>query len=557
MVGGIAGVATGAAVKGATSALVKGFMDHVVSPFMAGRKNKKELISRSRAYLRSLDQQTKYIPTIAVQGGKFSLDEVYEPLRLRSKAVDVSYLIDRFPDEIFDINRCVVVVDSAGMGKSTLTKYILRKCLVELKRIPVLVELRRMSVGGSILELICQDFVRSPKGSQLADALVDAMEDGNFLILLDGYDELSDEVREAVSSEIVKMSSAFPHCQFWLTSRPDPALSSFAEFAVFEVSPLEAEQAFSLLHRYDGGGRIAGRLITKIRNSGQIREFLRVPLLVTLLYKAFDYKAVVPLKKNLFFRQVFDALYQDHDLSKEGAYERRKKSALDLDEFHKVLRAIGFITFKKSRIQFPHEQFVSVLEDAIQRAGLKADVGKLRQDLISAVPVFVKEGADYRWAHKSFQDYFAAQFIYYDSGARRELVVRSVAQSERLVAYRGILELIAELDYDLVHECCVLPYLISERDRLAIGREDECFSWAFISEKVLAFAINESFKTSTVNLFRDGSPATIFGALDKKVGYEGGFSEGAGRSFSMFHGWGGTSIAFIGTAQRGGGLYRI
>ena len=257
------------------------------------------------------------------------MESVYEPLELISEQVDSSIRISGYPYQLFDTGRCILVVDYAGMGKSTLTKYIFRCALRELQKIPVLVELRRIKDGETLLDLMCLDFVGEAKGG-VRDELIGAMEEGNFVIFLDGYDELSPAVRQRISEEISKLSAEFQYCNFVLTSRPDPALTSFAGYLRYDIADLSKEEAFSLLRRYDDGRGVAENLISKVSSMPAVDEFLRIPLLVTLLYKAFDYKAVVPIKKNIFYRQVFDALYQDHDLSKEGAFERRKRSNLDI-----------------------------------------------------------------------------------------------------------------------------------------------------------------------------------------------------------------------------------
>lgn len=55
-----------------------------------------------------------------------------------------------------------------------------------------------------------------------------------------------------------------------------------------------------------------------------INEFLKNPLLVSLLFAAFDFKQTIPLKKHIFYRQVFDAYFDSHDLSKGDSYVHEK-----------------------------------------------------------------------------------------------------------------------------------------------------------------------------------------------------------------------------------------
>lgn len=454
--------AAGAVAKGATTALVKGFVDRVVTPFFSGRSSKAALTKAARTYYRNMDVRTRYVPTIAIQGGKFLLESVYEPLDLIADQGDRTSLVfrvDQYPDEVFDRGRCVMIVDSAGMGKSTLTKYIFRRALEELRKIPLLVELRRVKDGMTLLDLFVSDFLGDDAKPQVVSEFEDALREGNFVILLDGYDELSPSVRGDVSSEISKLVSHFPYCNFVLTSRPDPSLASFAEFLHYDIGGLTREQAFSLINRYDSDRGVAKNLIAKIQAMPEVDEFLRVPLLVTLLYKAFDHKAIVPIKRNIFYRQVFDALYQDHDLSKEGAFERRKASSLDVEEFHRFMRNLGFMSFRKGVVQYSMEEFASLVNGALKNSGLKCDAAGLRSDLISAVPLFVKEGAEYRWSHKSFQDYFAAQFIYFDAGQGRDELLQRMFNGENVQRHANLLSLIYEIDQGLVSDLCILPFI--------------------------------------------------------------------------------------------------
>ena len=47
-------------------------------------------------------------------------------------------------------------------------------------------------------------------------------------------------------------------------------------------------------------------------------------------------------------------------------------------------------------------------------------------DLIVTVPLFAKDGNYYRWAHKSLQEYFAAQFIYLDIDDKKSEFLKSL-----------------------------------------------------------------------------------------------------------------------------------
>ena len=478
--------------KGATTALVKSFVERVVTPYFSGKKAKAKIVSGTLKYTRNIEFRTRCVPTIAIQGGTFALDDVYEPLQLIRVGEEKPYRVEGYPSRLFNENRCVVVVDAAGMGKSTLTKYVIRRCLSEYKKIPLLIELRRLKHGQSIIDFICGELVGGNAAGGTIDDLKFSLMEGNYLFLLDGYDEVDPEIREEISGEISRISAEYQYCNFWLTSRPDPALSGFTEFTAFEISKLTFEQACSLLRRYDKGRGLAQTLIDKLDALPQVHDFLGNPLLVTLLYKAFDYKATIPVKRNIFFRQVFDALYQDHDLSKEGAFERRKKSALDIDDFHRFMRALGFVTFKAGKVQYSQVDFTNFIKEAAQKSQLAVDSSKIKADVLSAVPIFVREGNDVRWAHKAFQDYFASQFIYYDSAAVRDDLIEKLFCSESVGRYENILCMLGELDLGLLRERCVLPFL----EKLGLPEsEGWCVTSEFLDGASDVYAVQVSSKT--------------------------------------------------------------
>lgn len=489
------------------SKLVKLFFTHVVEPKFRSRKSQDVVIDGLKRYLKYAEKASRFVPTIAIQSSLFVLEDVYEPLVLCRLEDRAEFDVVGYPECVFEKSRNVLVIDSAGMGKSTLTKYVLRRCLAELRLIPVLVELRRLKSGQTIEDFICDQLLGAGCSELCRSKLVEGFCAGDFLFMFDGYDEIDDSLRQVVSDGISEFSFQYSDCLFWLTSRPDDGLSSFSGFTRYAIKPLSEEKAHSLLRRYDKGRGKAGALIEKIGQIPQVQEFLGNPLLVTLLYKAYDYKATIPIKRNIFFRQVYDALFQDHDLSKQGAYERRKKSSLDIDDFHKSLRALGFVSFKTGRIQYTSEEFSGLAESAKKLVDpLKVEVKGWKHDLLSAVSVFVKDGADIRWSHKAFQDYFAAQFIYYDTGDRKSEFVGRLLRDKNVQKYENVIRLVAELDIHLVRDSFSLNYyhaLVGEYEDAGFVVDDEVdFSFFLIDRCAEVFLISKKFamKHDVMNL---------------------------------------------------------
>lgn len=461
MAEGYTALIIGAATKGATVTLVKNYAEKVINPFIKMVQNQKSqsiIKGNLGRYTRNVEARTRSISSIAIPGGVFPLDEVYEPLRLRSEIADFSSVIDKYPSEMFSASRCCAITDHAGMGKSTLAKFIVRSSIKENKPVPLLIELRRIRRGDSILDALCRELADGTRESQSGTDLLQLFRDGNFVFILDGYDEIDEDARDSVTQEINQIAAEFQFCYFILTSRKEYGTSLFPEFISFEICDLEVEQAHSLIAKYDQNRGQAKQLISKIEEA-DVGEFLGNPLLVTLLYKAFDYRPFIPPRRATFFRQVFEALFMDHDLSKGDAYERKKLSGLDVDDFHKFIRSLGLTTLKSGRVAYSAEEFHQHLESSASRSGLKPDLGKIRSDLLRAVPLFVKDGSEVRWAHKSFQEYFAAQYIYLDAGNKRDSAIVQMFQSRNLPTYLEVLRFLSESSINMIQDALIEPLL--------------------------------------------------------------------------------------------------
>jgi len=216
-----------------------------------------------------------------------------------------------------------------------------------------------------------------------------------------------------------------------LTSRPEDALASFGDFRKLQIKPLKPEEAYELLRRYDQYGKLSKLLISKIkepRTFKNIQEYLTNPLLVSLLFTAFEHKQSIPFKKHIFYRQVFDALFESHDLSKGDSFERIKISGLGTDEFHRVLRILGYLCLADgNKIEFTRDELNQIVQKAIDYCDdLKLKPADFIKDLLITVPLFTNDGIYFKWAHKSLQEYFAAQFIYLDAKKRQKDVLEKM-----------------------------------------------------------------------------------------------------------------------------------
>lgn len=403
-------------------------------------------------YLYRTYKKYSIINTLVFKNEQRLLNDLYIPLTLVKEDHQRSSLeqvkVDKFPSDVVKKYNKILITDTAGMGKSTMTKRLFLDVIDNGYGIPVYIEMRRLVKDRSILQEI-QEQVNSLTKDFDKELLLEFIQTGDFVFFLDGYDEISLENRTSVTTNVQDFISKAGNNVFIMTSRPEQALASFGDFQVFKINPLAKKEAYELLRKYDNQGSTSKHLIDELK-SGQyemINEFLKNPLLVSLLFAAFDYKQTIPLKKHIFYRQVYDAYFDSHDLSKGDSYIHDKCSKLDIDDFERVLRYVGFKCLKFQKIEFEKDALLQIIMEAKDFCpDLDFSISDYFSDIMSAVPLFCKDGQYYRWVHKSLQEYFAAQFIYKDSKTNQDTILETLYNSKNIDKYINLLDLYFDID---------------------------------------------------------------------------------------------------------------
>ncbi len=428
---------------------------------------------------RSYDRHS-HVSTLVFPSQRIPLDRLYHPLTVTHKpmgsAESLELTIDSYRDDFLPKFKRVLIIDSAGMGKSTISKFLFTRCIAEAKGTPILVELRQLSSETDVVDHLWQKVCGLSDGVS-REAMNELITDGHFVFLLDGFDEIIPAERAMVTAKLQEFMERAGKNQFLLTSRPDNALLSFGEFERFEIRKLAPEEAFQIIRKYDSGDQQAERLIAEIKrpaNLEQLRDYLVNPLLVSLLYKAYEWKPTIPLKKHLFYEQVYNALFEMHDISKGGSYVREKRSGLDSTQFHRVLRELSIRSLLSGKVEYPRDEIIQLLDEV--RSSIvdpKFRSSDFLDDLLGAVPLFVAEGPFVRWSHKSLQEYFAAKYICTDAKADQVDMLRALFVSSDALRFANALDLCHDVDAATFNGVIVREICNSYLSFLARCREDE------------------------------------------------------------------------------------
>jgi hypothetical protein len=464
-------------------------------------------------YLSIMLNKSKNINLLIFQNQQIDIQDIYYPLTIFSYNVNEQYKIATFEKIIFEKYKKILISDNAGMGKSTLSKWLVKTAVETQSAIPILIDLRNLKENYGVLDDIFFQF--NPIDQDFdKDLILKFIQLGKFLIIFDGFDEIQIKSQEIIIRNLREFINKAPDNWYLLTSRPEGALSAFGDFQQFAIKPLINDEPFELIKKYDSIApiKISDELIRDIKEKyNQVSELLGNPFLVSLLYSTYTFNKDIPASKLSFYEEIYFALFKKHDLSKDG-WTRTKKSGLDILQFRILLRQLAFDTALLGETSYSETELVNLVGNAIKSSpGLDTNPDLFVEDLILTVPIFQREGLKIKWAHKSIQDFFAAEFIGYDSKKEQFL---NIIYDSNIEKFNNVLEFVFESDYKTFRKVIIKKLL----DDFVKHYNTSYNATEFITHKSLEL---RKFKTFGVKyFFKKDFDADSFADLFTKVDSE-------------------------------------
>ena len=197
-----------------------------------------------------------------------------------------------------------------------------------------------------------------------------------------------------------------------VTSRPYAQISPLQTFSTLDVLPLTKAQAVELAGRIGGGNERTEEFCDQLDKTlfEQHRSFAENPLLLSMMYLTFMRNYSIPEHLSDFYQKAYEALYSEHDAMDKGAFHRDFQcKTLDEKSFQKLFSYFCFQSYFSSIYEFSKQYLIAQLQRGIEKLRLDGvNANGYLADLQKIVCMIVRDGTVYRFAHRSFQAYFAA-----------------------------------------------------------------------------------------------------------------------------------------------------
>ncbi len=385
------------------------------------------------------------------------LYEFYCPTKISLRADSHPAVIDDICN--FGEASHVVIRGTVGQGKSIFLRHLASRELVKGQKIPVFMELRRIRSSESLIDAIERELVSLGfwKSRELTEFLLGS---GKICLFLDAFDEIESSASDRILSEIEHVVRAF-HCDIYTTTRPETAVCLSNLFSVVDMQPLSPGEYEVVVRKVCGAKETAEAIIRGVKESGgSVQEVLTTPLMVALLVVRFRAEQSVPETRAAFYEGLFLLLLSRHDKSKAG-YTRERRCLEGDSVFEEFFDSLCFETRKHAQSPIGRPDMVRLAKLACERSGVKTGVDDILYDVCKITCLLLEEGGEYRYIHKSVEEFHAARRIVRLPESESERIYKRLRSDQKWSAWRGELSFLEVTDRYRFSKYFVIPDMCS------------------------------------------------------------------------------------------------
>jgi transcriptional regulator with XRE-family HTH domain len=328
--------------------------------------------------------------------------------------------------DILNASENFVILGGPGMGKTTSLKYLalgaLGKDLEEVHFLPVVVLLRTIEAGGTLIDMIgsilgLRPFRAENANSQSTDIgrkldLVNMLSAEKILLLLDGLDEVTPPLRESVVEDLRFLFFHATDFRIVLTCRSAEYRYNLENSHVVQIAPLTELQITRFASTWLSS-EVATHFIRVLRQS-PFGDLARRPLMVAHLCAIYERTGMLPSKPRTVYRKLVRLLLQDWD--EERSVRRLSQFAgFKSDYKEALLQSIAYhLTASTRRTSvFSHPQLESAYRSVAPTFNLPtSDATAVIRELEAHTGLIVEVGYDsYEFAHKAIQEFLVANYL--------------------------------------------------------------------------------------------------------------------------------------------------
>jgi len=430
-----------------------------------------------------IENYLNYVRTYEKRYGSIKILTMHNPIPLEELYTEVIFSEEVIQGNIYEFNsqylgmkiandyQYLTVIGEPGAGKSIFLRRIGLESLKGSKGkynytcIPVFLELKRFAKKNidfihfifdefNICNLVCDESI-----------IQNLLEQGKFLILLDGLDEVSHKNRDEFVRKIDEFVIRYPSNRFIVSCRAsayNPRLSQFTDLILVNFHDIQIEDFISKWFTFQAKNSTIRsennlsdyywNMIRKFDNKG-IKELAKSPLLLTLLCLIHKFILTTANDHITIYQKSLDIVLTDWLKTKSPEFLSKGDKAIDISNIQAILSHIAYWSFSSDNLFFySHDiarqiNLLSQNNQNLMRIDELIDFINIRQGII-----LEHSPGLFCFSHLCFQEYLVAQHIVENEKLLQVLVTKQLEN----IRWYSIFLLVAELMRNAVDNLLLL-----------------------------------------------------------------------------------------------------
>ncbi len=247
-----------------------------------------------------------------------------------------------------------------------------------------------------------------------------------------------------------------------------------SELETYTVCELTETQIFGIIERTASDQEKSQELCKALERSPLHKRsdsILKSPILVVLFCISYNLGEEIPNTLSQFYSNIFDTVFHRHDNIK-GKVHRARHWNDNRTVYKDLFNCLCFISLRSGFNSFNKDKLIEFIGVSLKHVGEdRALADKVASELVSITNLIIEDGFnDYRYVHKSIQEFFAASFVQsLNHEKKMAFYKKSFLDHGFFTLFHSTLYFLEELDFYDYHEYGFIP---SVCDMFSISREE-------------------------------------------------------------------------------------
>lgn len=343
----------------------------------------------------------------------------------------------------------LLVYGGPGTGKTSYLKWIAIQCnkgLLLPDFVPVFLKVKSyaLDAGHTSLHTTIEKFFTRNQVEQATTVTRTLLEQGRILLILDGLDEVPENLRPNIQQNITELLDRYYNCRFVFSCRL-PLSLPFKYFQLVLTAPFSVEQTVAFARRWFDDcdeSSLSDRFCDRLPKHITFGELTRTPLLLELLCRVFRKNEKFPLTRADVYELGLRSLLQEeqHQLQRSREFQN-----ITTHDIRAVLGKIAadFFLQPQPKILLETRAVERKIEEyfnSLSALPFRVRPSALLDGIEMSFGLLVKHSSNFcTFSHLTFQEFFVAEHLVQTN--QQSIVYSHITEHQ----WRFVIELVAEL----------------------------------------------------------------------------------------------------------------